>query len=373
MRPAKRLAFTFIPALLLFGAAELLCRVLWEPSDVWSQIDIGTQLQPHPRRIWGLQPGTMENFGVQVTVDNHGMRQGVEQGASERWMTLGDSSIFGHGVADGDTLHFRLHAALEDRGHKVDSLCAGIPGYSILQTRIQMEEEGWDRKPTMLVVGNLWSDNNFDMFVDHEWLSVLNSPQARITTVMGRLRLWAWLNARLKPFQLEERGSPTGRISWVRDAYSAGKRRVPLGDYGRALDGLLLDAASHGAGVVVMQPANRHRLVDVNTPTMWNPYFKLQREVAERRGVPVLDAAAVLRVFGLRADDAFLDEMHPTGEANGWIAESLVDLALQKGWPKERLLPDTVPPPYGGEPLDKWAESGTFFQNVEKRKPLVPE
>ena len=370
----KKLLFTvFINTVVLCGL-EFLTRQLWVPPQP-QDIKIGTQMEAHPTRIWGLTPNsTMHNFGVEVQVGEDGLRASKQPSKTEyTWMVLGDSSFFGHGLSDDETLHLQLHRAWKDRGLDVGVLCAGVPGYSILQTEILMDEVGWKNNPDLLIIGNLWSDNNFDRFVDHLWLDQLNAPSARLSRLIHRSVFGRWLREQLHPTRskLEHRqnsSSQLTRISWVREPLQTGVRRVPLAIYAQALDRLVKKAADRGVGVILVQPGNRHRVKGEPGDAMWGPYFEVQKQMAERRSMPIVDVVNILRLFGVDKDAGFLDAMHPTGTANYWLASSLVDLALVKGWPDNRLVPQKDLPVFD-EPLeDPWSEQGAFFAPVELRE-----
>jgi hypothetical protein len=71
---------------------------------------------PHPTRIWGLSPGQYRMEGVTVEMDADGMRVVPPSAALRRVLTVGDSSIFGHGLPNEGTLHLQLaRVALDPR------------------------------------------------------------------------------------------------------------------------------------------------------------------------------------------------------------------------------------------------------------------
>jgi len=374
-RIGRKLLFSLLPVALLLGAGEALVRGLWTPEAGLEDVDAGVQMVAHPSRIWGLEPdSTLRNFGVDVTVDGDGLRVGAgPEDAPRTWMVVGDSSFFGHGLSAEDTLHAHLAEALEAAGKPTRVLCGAVPGYSVLQTRRMLDEVGWARSPDLLVVGNLWSDNNFDRFTDAEWLSELDARTGRGLGLLTGSRLLQWLKASAAPARPVEAGDPLGRISWIRDPTATGQRRVPVERYHAELDALLGEAAERGVGVVVVQPANRYRVASrtgtEDVPYTWDPYFAAQREVASHRGVPVVDAAAVLRVFGLGGDAAFLDEMHPTGAANQAIALAVSTAVQQAGWPETSLVPDMAGGPPPPAPTDHWVDSGRHRVNAGQDAP----
>ena len=111
-------------------------------------------------------------------------------------MVLGDSA---YGLDDDGTLHHHLETALKTEGLDIDVLCGATPGYSILQSIDFMNEIGWNLKPRVLVIGNLWSDNNFDHFQDAEWMSELNQPKKRLIRNLGNSHVFIHLTNLLRP------------------------------------------------------------------------------------------------------------------------------------------------------------------------------
>lgn len=158
----RKLLWTALIVLIFFCTTEWVCRLI--PLSEIPVPPIGMQLQPHPTRIWSMTPGTQTQFGAEVRIDELGMRYSEIEPNTQIWLTLGDSSIFGHGLNDQGTLHDQLERTLKIQGNNVDVLCGATPGYSTLQTLDYLNETGWDLNPDVLILGNLWSDNNFDFF-----------------------------------------------------------------------------------------------------------------------------------------------------------------------------------------------------------------
>ena len=335
---ARKVTFTLSPLLLLLGGAELLARRLVEPPPD-PTLTSGLAMVPHATRVWSLAPGDIKTGGLTHHISDDRLRVVAETGAELRVLTLGDSSIFGHGVVDADTLHANLAASLGERGVSADVLCGGVPGYSTAQSLLLLDEVGWDLEPDLLVIGNLWSDNNYGYFVDSEWLAELHSPVRRLDRALSWSVAWDWFRGFQRPAIARDGQLP---ISWVREPYPTeeGRRRVPLEDYAANLDEMLVQAAEREVGVVMLAPANRHRLSPDGSVVMWGVYFEAMRLVAENRGVLVVDALDALKPSGLSVDEAFLDEMHPTGPTNALYAGLLSEALVDEGWPEARLTPD---------------------------------
>ncbi|MCB9762215.1 MAG: SGNH/GDSL hydrolase family protein [Alphaproteobacteria bacterium] len=338
--PWKRLLFALAPAVALLLGAEAVLRVAWRPPPEVRGAEAvrGTLLHPHPTRLWAPAPGALDNFGVPVRIDEDHLRAEVAGAAGPLVLTLGDSSVFGHGLTEPDTLHARLHQALAARGVDARVRTLAIPGYSTEQLKVVLEEVGWDMGPALLVVGAMWSDSNVDHFQDRVWLEALRAPGSRLRRLARRTRLVQWLSERAP---IEETGQASNHtaVTWVQDATRTGLRRVPLQDYAANLDGILAEAAARGVGAVVLTPCSRSRLA--SSEGTFAPYVDAMARVAARRGTPQVDACAALTRDG---DAWFLDALHPNGAANARYADALADALVAAGWPTRALLPSPAAP-----------------------------
>ena len=79
-----------------------------------------------------------------------------------------------------------------------------------------------------------------------------------------------------------------------------------------------------------------------------------QTELAKQFSVPIIDVAPILRTFGLNQSDAFLDEMHPTAQANHWVAQSIADEWSQVDNPLTEWVP-TITESTKIEIEDRWS------------------
>ncbi len=352
----RRMAFSLVPLVLVLAALEGGLRFAADdaPLSRLSDMHQGTAMEGHPTRMWALRHDMEEQFGAATRVREDGLREVVLTGAELRILTLGDSSIFGHALENDDTLHHSLGQALARRNVGVDVLCGGIPGYSTEQTLLLLDEVGWALNPDLLVIGNLWSDNNYDHFVDREWMDLLDAPLLKADRVFNRSQTWRWLRGHVAG-QKAAAGEDFSPVGWIRDPYETGRRRVPLSDYAANLDRMLLEASQREIGAVVFQPANPMRLRNAAYEANWLAYFDIQRGIAERRNVPVVDGAEVLGALSMSSADAFLDDLHPTGVANRAYAEALAAALEERGWPETSLVPSSTPPLYDKRLRDDWA------------------
>ena len=357
---ARKAIMGALPLVLLLGWVEAVVRVGMASPDIPRLQDMhqGTTMASHPTRMWTLREDMTEQFGAATTVGANGLRAVETTGAPLRILTLGDSSIFGHALEDPDTLHVQLQKALKQRGVEADVLCGAIPGYSTEQALLLLEEIGWDLAPDLLVVGTLWSDNKVDRFVDAEWMALLNGPATPVDRFLSdHSHAWRHLRLALSPPPGASRGADFSPVGWIQTpAPEAGRRRVSTTDYASNLDRILLQASRRDVGVIMLQPVNPQRLQRQVDRQPWRAYFEIQRGIAERRGVPVVDARDALQEAGLSVEEGFLDDLHPTGAANGAVAGELARALVEAGWPGEGLQPNPDPPLYDRTLRDPWLE-----------------
>lgn len=289
-----------------------------------------------------MSPGTVDSAGVSVSIDATGLRA-CPASSAPLLLTLGDSSVFGHGLPDADTLHGQLAVAT---GGDYRACTAAVPGYSSLQTRIFLEEQGWAMAPAVVVIGNQWSDNQFDYFPDATLLGALRGPSGAVEAVLIESALYRFLAGVL--------GRPTTySVYWKsRDSWG-GVRRVPLASYAENLRWMLDEARERGVGVVFLTLANRRTLEHESVHEPWTPYVAYRAALAAAAGVPVVDATPLLRASGEAVDALFMDEMHPTALANRLVATELARALaagpVVPGRPAELPLPADI---FDEGPLD---------------------
>ena len=332
----------FLLLMLEFGI-----RMFWSPPNSGSTLNaFGIPMMGHPTRLWAMEPGPNQSAGVFVTHGEDGLRARNETGAPLRIMTLGDSSIYGHGLSDSQTLHEKLRESLASREIQADGLCGGIPGYSSEQTLIMLNEIGWDLKPDLLIIATLWSDNSWEHFVDREWMAKLNSPMMRLDRFMlgYNIQTWQFLKeiSRTEENTLDEKAG-INRVGWIKEPNPNSSRRVPLQEYAENLDRIILEANARGIGSLILQLSNKEHHGSTR-PQSWVTYMKAQQSVADWRGIPLVKMEDAIP--NLTDEEAFLDAMHPTEQANHLLAELIADTLTELDWPNNRLLPDASKEPF---------------------------
>ncbi len=158
----KRLFFALVPALLLFGATEMVLRVMG-----WPEV---TQAFEHNEPFWVVDPDLKdhpmphneESTSFAVSTNSDGLRTSIEVTDSKktlRIMTLGCSTTFGWGVADSETYPDRLQHYLTESGYgNVEVVNAGQPGYTSFQGDWLWDALLDDYQPDVVLVGYIVQD-----------------------------------------------------------------------------------------------------------------------------------------------------------------------------------------------------------------------
>lgn len=291
----------------LLAVAEVLSRLL--PRSNPGRVD--EIMENNPVAIWSLGEGCGPRFGVETCVDDWGLRRRAGPlPEARRVMFVGDSSVFGVGLRDERT--FAALFAARYRG-SVAALNGGTPGYSSTQALAMLEDRWLEAEPALLVVATLWSDNNFDTFVDGDLLA---------------RRPPAWLRQLVKWSALAERlaggGSGGQIVGWGPSGQSPilARRRVPLGTYVANLERMVERQAAHGGEVAFLMLANVEDLERPGRSWAWDPYREAMRAVAARHGAVLVEVPGLWRQSG-KGRRLLLDEMHPSELGAQVIAEGL--------------------------------------------------
>ncbi len=336
----RRLAFGF--GLLL--AAELVARLYLFATE-----GEGRMLTPDPDRLWRLAPPNVS--GEHYTVDDDGFRASSVEAPVDAplILTLGDSSIFGHAVADGETIHDGMQASLAARGVSARVRSLAVPGYSTVQTLRVMDELGWDLAPRVLVIGSLWSDSTLDIVRDADLYASYAHPVARIELLLSKLSLFRVTRRTLNGV----RGMPAERtISWPQPG-DTGVRRVPLQDYAANLEFLVSQAQERGMGVVILALATNGMIGrgrDSSDPAY--PYQDVQYRVAEAHNLPYVDMVRVFRGSGKTLNQLYGDELHPSGTGSTLLGQAIAGALVETGFPGRVTIPTPAAPVLAGS--DRW-------------------
>lgn len=319
----------------------------------------------NPWLLWELVPGDHRERGGRVHVNAAGFRdQERSEKTRPRVLALGDSSVYGFGNDDDQVFTSLLEAELS-----IDFINGAVPGYSSFQALNLLRARGLALDPDLLLVGTLWSDNNFDSFTDRDLLASFAGWEE---TAWARARGWLLHSALFRALDWELRVKPTGtrakKVGWQigGDAARTGNRRVSIADYATNLESFCHIQARRGGGVVFLLLANREDVAPISADPAWAPYRDVMRQAATRCQAPLVDVPAAFRATGQSADALFLDQMHPTPRGHARMAEAVAQVLAE--WPR---VPLTVIAPEGPPPtaVDRFEGHGT----VKEAAGLRPE
>ena len=294
------------------------------------------------------------------------MRPTERQGKKRLIYTMGDSSIFGHGLSNDQTLHAHITQECDKMNISAEAITGAVPGYSSVQSLHQLNSVGWSLKPDLLIVGNLWSDNDIisaeqssdgQINPEDEPEGKLNGEQEGESWLTHNSALWREL-----VIAFHATGDSLSKIGWM-DKWEdiKGFRRVPPTRYAKALDTIALEAARRNISVLFLSPCNM-TLTEWDRPEEeqpedgfpWDVYFEIMKDVAQRRSIPFISGCTVAEQNQLQGQEAFLDQMHPTSTLNQAYAKSIVQLLQKNNWPQSHIIPQKKPP-YSKIWTEKWS------------------
>lgn len=329
-----------------------------------------TLLGPHPTRMWAAPPGAVDNSGFLATVNALGIRGNLPADPKPegelRIMLLGDSSIFGHGVDDDASLDAVLEKVLPSFGIRAEVINLGIPGYSTEQTLIELDEMGWALQPDLLIVGNLWSDNDIGLFRDAD---LLRTREVFGNRVLGHSALFKLTAATIDRL----RGGKGARIvTWMdpSDWPEEGTRRVPLQDFARNLDTIAHSAARRNVGTTFLALCNSTQINQDDPVAPWSDYFAAQEQVAAFLQVPLFQTCDEFRASGITdTQQLFTDGMHPSALGVRILSQGIGAELVAAGWPwNTRLLARDAP-----FPADSLEDTWHNFALEDRAKLTTPQ
>ncbi|MEC8423474.1 MAG: SGNH/GDSL hydrolase family protein, partial [Myxococcota bacterium] len=312
----------------------------WESPPPSPQKGVSV-MQGNPYLLYEYPPGEHYERGVAVRINSLAMRgpepEIPKPAGTLRFITTGDSSVFGFGVAEEAVFS---SVAAQRLGDGVEAIIGAVPGYSSFQSINLLRMRALQTEPDLLVIANIWSDNNFDSFVDKDVLAqtagFAAGPSARLQRLLSNSAVF-----RVADWKLRVRGSAerVQKVAWQQDSQSRGQigvRRVEINDYAANLESLAGIAREHGSEVLFVVLANNEDVGGNENakagPKAWDPYRAVMRDTAARHGAPVLEVPSLFQASGKTSGELFLDEMHPTTEGHRLMGEALADILTERGW-----------------------------------------
>jgi len=281
---------------------------------------LGWEAVPGPSRAFSVPGGTV--VGAEGT---RNPPPKAKPAGGLRLLTLGDSTIYGVMIRDGEVFSDVAAAALSRRlGRPVDALNGGIPGYSSEQARRLYERRLRDYQPDAVVIATQWSDSQLGPMPDSMMYPESGAALRRFLQHSALVRLFGGLLSGWVP----------GRdVAWKLSA-EPGVRRVPPSAYRANLRRLAAIAREDGAEpVFLMLPCDRdvrHQPIEAPRPG----YRTILREVAAETGGTFVDGVTPF-VSDSRGMGLMLDDVHPSAAGHALLGAAVAE-ALFPVWSTPR-------------------------------------
>jgi lysophospholipase L1-like esterase len=337
----QKLLYSFLTSIGIWLITESLVSKLYSAElQAWSSPPPASKegaptLKGNPYLLFEFAPGVRHEQGVIVNINSLGLRgpeiEIPKPRITKRLITTGDSSVFGFGVEDKEVFSSIVDSRL---GENVEAINGAIPGYSSYQSINLMKLRGLKTEPDLFVIANIWSDNNFDSFVDKDLLAVYTgfeeSIWGKFQLLLQKSNIYRVADWKLR---VKKQQQKIRTVSWqVGSSNHIGARRVEINDYAANLEILVSMALSTNAEVVFVMLANEDDLKSEGGDKAWTPYREVMEDTAKRVGAPVIKVVELFKASGLTKEQLFLDEMHPTTAGHKIIGDALADMLESYDW-----------------------------------------
>lgn len=323
----KKLLFSHVVFLLGLGVVEIVIRmVVGHPLPERLPMTI---VRAHRTRGWEMVPHA-DHYTYQhlVRVNGLGLRgpevPEAKAPGERRVLVLGDSTVYGQGVADDETVPARLEKALDRPGTTV--INGGLRAYSTAQELALLKELGEKIRPDLVVLCWFWNDLDADPIeAQYEGLAGLGEvPFDTRAPVDGMLKFRWRVRRVVRSSALVMLAydliSPDGDEWPSREAQAAGMGK---------LDAYLAEfkqwCREHGARLVFVVIPNPNCLRE------GHPGEKLEKEaaaLARWHELPVVEPLPALRALEERMGSILIPfDGHYNPSANGLIAAEIARVA----------------------------------------------
>lgn len=276
---------------LLVGALEAGGRLIPEAKDRGSLIH-------HETRGWTTPANTTFFYANNsVTTNSLGLRSPEPTTAPNVWriLSLGDSSTFGHGVADHETYTAQLAAR---SGADVQN--AGAPGYTCAQSLDRYKELVERLQPHILLVYSLHNDMRVIESSDDFLLSRPSSTSGLVQLV-----------ALAQRYMLARQEKP----------------RMSTEEYAACLKDLAKTQRARGGSTIFITPYSDRsfRVQESGTEERgWRrKYLNAIKKVANKSDALHIDLHQLEWTKGASKQDLLLDVVHPTAFGHKLVAEQI--------------------------------------------------
>ena len=336
MSTSRKLVFTLVTVVATLLIAEVGARVvivLLGPGEAPLAVGLGKGrlFRSDPELFWRLHPNLRVEQAsdrlFDVLTNAIGFRgpelRPEKSPGMVRILAVGDSCTFGSGARTDESYPAQLANALRALRPDLDveTINAGVPGYSSFQTRRYLEIEGLDLEPDFVLIATGFNDTSEARpskrraFAEGLALSDAEFARAlRRSNRIGLLRL---------AYRLQ--GAATGAAKSIGPI---SKTRVSPDEYRETLTRMVeRTRAKGGLPILVVWPIRTQatpRPVSGRAATIVE-YQQVAREVAVRADVPLVDGVAALT----GRDDLFFDFVHLVPEGHGLMARAAAEVLVE--------------------------------------------
>jgi lysophospholipase L1-like esterase len=324
-----RLLLGLVAALGFFAAGEVLARLLLPAGPPV----MGIEMQEDPDVLW-----TLTTSGDHPPPNRLGLRSpelGPRGEVTGRFLTLGDSSVYGDTVGDDQVFSAVAARSLSAIGPRVDAANGGIPGYSTVQATILYTRVHEAVAADVVVIATLWSDASAGEETDVDHIRRVRSdlgfwgPVNRtFRSAQRRSALFVFLR-QVRHGNLSLRAPeppPREKVGWVHadaELPFGTVARVPVEAYRQNLDALVGQVRGDGAEPAFLLLPHPYDDLGQTLPERLLAYRQAMRASAAALSVPLVDGEAWFKGHPSRAG-RFSDDIHPNTEGHAQIAAALL-------------------------------------------------
>jgi lysophospholipase L1-like esterase len=328
----RSLGFRVVQTLIALAVGIAVLEVaahVWETQRTVLSAD-GAALPSHPGRLWHMSAGELRTRGVAATINHLGLRGPVpampRPPEQERILVVGDSHLFGFGLADDETFQVLLERRLSQAGIWVDVVNAAVPGYSTAQTKRLLDDVGWSLDPTLLIIGNLWSDVDRSPAPDEDLLHARRQARFNPLVYSAFIR---WL---VQGEEIRQFSGPTGMKGPHGPETKNMVHRVSPARYAALLNQMAQAATDRGVDTLLLLPCTRALAAGKSDPS-GSTHMAAMERVAVTRDLPLIDLRSWFAPGPAGLDRIFVDHSHPSRLGNVRIATAVQEALTERGWP----------------------------------------
>lgn len=351
----KKLIFSLVALVLALGALEGLGRVLeatvmpyqrtmptaapdregkkWflsTTSKAGEKLQ-GVSMVADPERGWMLPPASiLRGQRYDVRTNSLGLRGGEippKEEGEVRIFTLGDSSVYGDGVSEGNIFSQVAAKKLEEAWKRpVRAIVGAVPGHDSTQSLATLKVPGGQLDLDWVVIGNFWSDvYRGDRTADPDDEKGYYDTRSVLRRSAAYRVSWQLLG----PFLAQRQVRFLASRDDVGALGGAKSTRTTLELYLKNLREMVKIAHGYGAKVVILRLVAPMDLDVVPPPDTVARFREAQSLVAEESDGLLVDGPKLFKERGATVG-FFSDHVHPNALGHALLGAGLADVILDR-------------------------------------------